>query len=206
MESNCLGNIALHEFGHALGLHHEMNRSDITASECPNKQYNELEAFNIGKEDHDSIMNYCHLWGANGENQRLDLSDGDLATIDELYSGSVAYLDFQNLEYIPNGLHIPDFTIEVLDKDEKPQEFRVRTTSTGKDCYEDDGPWSEIQSAETMIDKEMLKGVNQLPDLDSFRLCVESSQIKDSKNYSSFDFISKYTWVKPMFPSVREGI
>jgi hypothetical protein len=55
----CIQSVAIHEFGHALGLRHEQDRSDV-ASPCDRDQdYSPGEGIVFGAYDPDSIMNYC---------------------------------------------------------------------------------------------------------------------------------------------------
>ncbi len=81
---SCVQSIAIHEFGHALGLMHEQNRSDV-ASGCDKAQpYQSITGRAIGAYDPDSIMNYCN----NAMNpQQTQLSVGDKEGILALYSG-----------------------------------------------------------------------------------------------------------------------
>ena len=89
-ESNCLANVALHEFGHVIGLHHEMNRTDMSLQDCDLKQMNEPSTLLIGDPDFKSIMNYCGLFALNTTNTKQGFSDGDRAVIHELYFGHIA--------------------------------------------------------------------------------------------------------------------
>ncbi len=88
-ESTAVASTALHEFGHAIGLRHEANRSD---SPCARDQYGGLSEENYGAlpqgaYDPDSIMNYCKLSAGKSTGLLVPLSQGDIATIKALYSG-----------------------------------------------------------------------------------------------------------------------
>lgn len=91
--SLCASNIALHEFGHALGLHHEMNRRDNES--CAQDQTNGEgeDALQLGPYDTQSIMDYCFLYAANARREGLRLSEQDVAALKALHSGLVASLD-----------------------------------------------------------------------------------------------------------------
>lgn len=91
--SACQRNIALHEFGHALGLRHEMNRRDNnTCHYDQNDGLGEFDGIQIGSYDPQSIMNYCHLYQANDQNQQLSISEGDILAIKNRYFGVFASL------------------------------------------------------------------------------------------------------------------
>lgn len=80
--ANCIYSIAVHEFGHALGLSHEHNRPDSDREHCPAVYQQGPEGdTHIREYDENSVMNYC----AETYNNNGILSENDFYAIRKIY-------------------------------------------------------------------------------------------------------------------------
>ncbi len=101
----CIEGNAVHEFGHALSLHHEQNRYDTYGTNISNdciasRQGAEgKEMRSYGPWDPDSIMNYCNIKYQNGSY----LSSFDIENLNRLYGGRTAIRDW-GLDYYPKAI------------------------------------------------------------------------------------------------------
>ncbi len=78
MREFCIRNIAVHEFGHAIGIAHEHNRGD-SSSWCTNEPQGTDPDVYVTPWDPRSVMNYCNEnWGGNGQLSALDIEGAQL--------------------------------------------------------------------------------------------------------------------------------
>ncbi|MBI3899898.1 MAG: VCBS repeat-containing protein [Gammaproteobacteria bacterium] len=88
IRQSCIESIAIHEFGHALGIAHEHNRPDTDRSLCTDAPQGTNGDVIIGAFDNSSIMNYCFNSSYNNA-----LSSTDRATINNMYPKNLVDLN-----------------------------------------------------------------------------------------------------------------
>lgn len=92
----CIKSIAVHEFGHAIGIFHEQDRPD-TPKDCRDQHVTDARALQFAREygyvvgayDNQSVMNYCAI---SGPGSGMTLSPGDIAGVASLYGSRSAFL------------------------------------------------------------------------------------------------------------------
>lgn len=158
--NNCLANVSLHEFGHVLGLHHEMNRDDQRT--CHDSREVERGAVNIGSYDAQSIMDYCYLYSSFSRNEALGLSDGDKAALSVIKSRVFAKI---------SGLSevIGPETVEWKLDSETASRYRFKFEKDPCDNPDGYSEWRDVKSAITEKD---IEGVRYN---ETVRLCLLAS-------------------------------
>lgn len=143
---SCITSVALHEFGHALGLMHEQDRADSTCKTESRKTGGLL----LTEYDPNSVMNYCNpRWNNDGV-----LSALDVVGIQRLYgkraavpapaavSGSVTIKDTLNVAAGQRW----EYIVMTLGTNDSRRDFRVDTskptasatysfTTSGRYCF-----------------------------------------------------------------------
>ncbi len=128
LTSNCLLNVALHEFGHVAGLYHEDLFSANNAATLLMGQ-----TF-VGHYDEQSVMSYKNLHASYRMNTRLTLSKGDIAALINLNQGAIA-----EFEQLPPSIAYPQQVVFGL----KNTQLKKLEIKAGKDsnidCAQEEG-------------------------------------------------------------------
>lgn len=189
LTSACLRNVAVHEFGHVVGLHHEMNRRDNN-DRCEMDQTDglgESGAIQLGDYDSASVMNYCHVMRMNSRNQQMPLSPGDLNTLRAIYEGPIATVDSMPGAFV-SDLNAINF--RVLGQD--VTEFQLKFgPSNLTDCKNPSGysaflPISYRNTGAEMV-QEFLR--TQAPARGDYRICLIGRNSQKTQPYSSYSSI-----------------
>ncbi len=201
--SNCFTNVALHEFGHLVGLHHEMNRPDRSSCEDfdQHNRMGELNGNQVGDFDENSIMNYCWVWEANRSNTQLGLSSGDLSTLKELYFGVLANIIIS----VPHRGPPDKLNFSVSGEGVKSARI-LFGKSNAIDCH-DMSQYRKL-SRLTKIDSTLLQDLFNIDNLtmDEYKVCVlgedEQGNLQEAANYTSFNYFFEILLPKPELFSV----
>lgn len=179
--STCVLNTALHEFGHALGLRHEMNRPDqVGCEKDQTKGQGEAGALQIGLYDPESVMSYCR------DRTNLTLSDGDINTLRDYYEGPIANPFVGAVYENPS-----DEVYFLLDSSAVPN-FRYLLTPDSQACL-NEAAYSESQSAERVLQLD----VASYPRGKEITLCLlgqdEAGRWQATRSFSSVTWLRTET-------------
>ena len=197
--SHCQANYALHEFGHALGMHHEMNRRSKTSCGKHDQTggIGEADAIQVGDFDPLSIMSYCRLYEANRTGQWLSISQGDIDTLKERFHGIIATVN-PKVPLVISG----DSYFDVKGQNLVSYKYQLGSKG-GLDC-QDESAYGSIKSAE---EKLLIPGI---PSSHEKRLCILAKNAEGRwqslENYTSVDFFvtAAYSNEKPSLKSEIE--
>ncbi|MEM7158205.1 MAG: ricin-type beta-trefoil lectin domain protein [Myxococcota bacterium] len=94
---HCVRAVALHEFGHVLGFHHEEERPDYVeppglpaGHACEDQDWDNPNPHPLGAYDVDSVMSYCGQPFDDPASWKTTLSPGDIAAVQSAYGRRIA--------------------------------------------------------------------------------------------------------------------
>ena len=179
--SHCQKNTALHEFGHGLGLRHEMNREDADCKWDQTGGLGESGAIKIGLYDKESIMNYCRMDLAEKRGETLSLSEGDVKALKSRYKNPTASF----IKSPPRTHSRNSFLAEVAGLD--TEQYRYQITSESLDtCLVEDN-YSAPRPISSPLGAEDLMHINKG---DQYKICLLGGDSQG--NWQPVDLFSSY--------------
>jgi hypothetical protein len=183
-------NTALHEFGHALGLHHEMARPDST--DCFEKDYTmglgELGSVqSLGDYLPNSIMSYCRDFSA------LKLAEGDIQRLINYYNDPIAAIVGG-----PRGaVNLTDVEFSIGGYEIEGYRYKMGSASA-IDCNNPLG-YSEEQHVANSISASLV------PFGDGpVKLCVVGKDV--NSEWQSYDGYTSWYWIQDRTPPAPTAV